>query len=718
MAERGMRVLALATREWKEESVKGKAPAREEVETELEFAGFVAFSCKVRRDTAEVIKQLRASSHYVAMATGDAALTALYVSREVAITENDRSKTLILQKVEEGGKSKAEGGAGLEWVTTANYGASPVGEAGGRRIAFLATSVPKLVLEDGYELCVTGPALQAAVEEDDSFWDHVRHIKVFARMSPDDKEGVLRKLKEQGYHTLMCGDGANDVGALKQAHVGLALLSGFGGANTAKEGEKNTAQESQEEKRARAMKEIAALQEKQKKINEEVKKDQEEIKQMQVARWQQLNDEMTARGESWAMFKAMKQAIAESQTEMQKRNAARSAALGGSNAFTAQAAMLADMDTGEVPMVKLGDASVAAPFTSKLPSIKSTLDIIRQGRCTLVSTIQMQQVLALNCLISAYSLSALYLDGVRMGENQMIATGLLLSVASLAFSYARPVDKLSPVRPITTIFHPAIWVSIVGQLLIHLGSMMFVILMTKEIASEEELKVLDGDIPPPEDIPPPSPDGESLVIPFKPSLLNTVVFLIETAQQVSVMAVNYKGRPFMLAATENAPMGYSLLAVTVGVFVCAFEVLPWLNDLLKLVPMPSDEFRTKMLTALAASIFGSLIWDRVCVAIFAPTLLWVGYVDTWNNAPPLRDTLHSLSKLAYIGVVCLMYWLSDQNMLSLLAGWYFWRQLFGPKATEQLVDGQPGGAAAAAAAGSTAALPAPSAEVGRAKKKK
>ena len=32
------------------------------------------------------------------------------------------------------------------------------------------------------------------------------------------------------------------------------------------------------------------------------------------------------------------------------------------------------------------------------------------------------------------------------GPPQMIATGLLLTVASLAFSYARPVQELSPVR--------------------------------------------------------------------------------------------------------------------------------------------------------------------------------------------------------------------------------------------------------------------------------
>ena len=80
-------------------------------------------------------------------------------------------------------------------------------------------------LLDEYDICMTGPALRRF--ENSSSWETlVQHTWVYARVAPSQKEFILTTLKSLGYVTLMAGDGTNDVGALKQAHIGVALLDG------------------------------------------------------------------------------------------------------------------------------------------------------------------------------------------------------------------------------------------------------------------------------------------------------------------------------------------------------------------------------------------------------------------------------------------------------------------------------------------------------------
>lgn len=58
-------------------------------------------------------------------------------------------------------------------------------------------------------------------------------------MNPDDKERLVLALGECGRTCMMCGDGANDVGALKQAQVifsksvGRVASTGMGGVSDA-----------------------------------------------------------------------------------------------------------------------------------------------------------------------------------------------------------------------------------------------------------------------------------------------------------------------------------------------------------------------------------------------------------------------------------------------------------------------------------------------------
>ncbi|KAL2156725.1 hypothetical protein VTH82DRAFT_1470 [Thermothelomyces myriococcoides] len=586
---RGSRVLALAYKHLTTDSELGSGKIndlkREDVEADLHFAGFLVLQCPLKEDAKQAVQMLSESSHRVVMITGDNPLTAVHVAKEVEIVDRD---VLILDAPEH----SVHGEESLIWRSVDDK----------IRIDVDPTKPIDPEIVKTKDICVTGYAL-SKFKGQVGWKTLLRYTWVYARVSPKQKEDILLGLKDMGYYTLMAGDGTNDVGALKQAHIGVALLNGTQEDLTRiAEHARNTKMKDLYQKQVDLMKRwgqppppvpvmIAHLYPPgpsnphyQKAMEREAQKKGVTVEQLAKANGTNIE----------TVTSPAAQQLIDSDPRKAKQAEASKKAAGLADKLT-QSMMDAEMDD-EPPTLKLGDASVAAPFTSKLRNVIAVPNIIRQGRCTLVATIQMYKILALNCLISAYSLSVLYLEGIKFGDGQITISGMLMSVCFLSISRARSVEGLSKERPQPNIFNFYIIGSILGQFAVHVATLIYIAQYCETLEPRSEAPDLEAE--------------------FSPSLLNSAVYLLQLIQQISTFAVNYQGRPFRESLSENKGMFYGIVGVTAIAFACSTEFIPELNEAMKLVPF-KDEFKTTITTVMILDYVACYVIEVVLKYLFS-----------------------------------------------------------------------------------------------------
>lgn len=160
LASNGYRVIALC-----DGIVNSKENYNQRDIQKLNFIGLVGFIDPVRKEAVDSIKKCHDANIKVLMITGDHALTALAIAKELNIASSK-------------------------------------------------------------EDVVTGSDLDFYIDDEEKFDKFIEDKSVFARVTPFQKLKIVESLQRQGQFVAVTGDGVNDAPAIRVANIGVAMGSG------------------------------------------------------------------------------------------------------------------------------------------------------------------------------------------------------------------------------------------------------------------------------------------------------------------------------------------------------------------------------------------------------------------------------------------------------------------------------------------------------------
>ncbi|XP_066458024.1 probable cation-transporting ATPase 13A4 isoform X2 [Eleutherodactylus coqui] len=209
----GFRVIGLAYKTIQcPKDLNTESYSREEVESDLVFLGLLILENRLKPETQPALMEMNNALIRTVMITGDNIQTAITVARNSGIVQNHT--TVILTEASEPADSCP---ASVTWSQMENTDANETAV-----IDIAKGNITQA--SSSYCFAMTGKTYQVLVQH---FYSLLPKLllngAIFARMSPGQKSNLVEEFQKMDYYVAMCGDGANDCGALKVAHAGISL---------------------------------------------------------------------------------------------------------------------------------------------------------------------------------------------------------------------------------------------------------------------------------------------------------------------------------------------------------------------------------------------------------------------------------------------------------------------------------------------------------------
>ncbi|NXB99206.1 AT132 ATPase, partial [Orthonyx spaldingii] len=451
----GFRVLALACKALGTVATFEEALQlpRDSVESGLNFLGLLVMKNVLKPESAPVIHLLRNANIRPVMVTGDNMLTAMNVARGCRMVEPREGVIFVTASPPGHGKP-----ATLKFVLAEH-------SQGEEQPQDLQQRDGSSLPPGHCHLALNGKSFQVVCEH---FADLLPRIllraTVFARMLPEQKTQLVCSLQELNYCVGMCGDGANDCGALRAADVGISLSE--------------------------------------------------------------------------------------------------------------------------------AEASVASPFTSRVATIECVPRVIREGRCSLVTSFGVFKYMALYSLVQFVSVLLLYTINTNLSDFQFLFFDLVITTTvAVLMGRTGPAPALGVQRPQGAL----ISVLVLGSLLLQTALLIAVQVLSYFITVSQSWYVpLNSTVTAPQNL---------------PNYENTVLFCVSGFQYLILAVAMSKGYPF------REPLYTNVLFLLV--LILLFGLMIWLTlyplgfpkSLLKLQAIEDFNFKLLLLGIAALNFFAAFVLE-------------------------------------------------------------------------------------------------------------
>lgn len=254
------------------------------------------------------------------------------------------------------------------------------------------------------------------------------------------------------------------------------------------------------------------------------------------------------------------------------------------------------------------EASLAAPFTSRITDISCIDILLREGRTALVTSFQCFKYMSIYALIQTFNVAVLYYRASGLTNLEFLYQDIYVVLPiALTMGLVKPTEKLSKKRPTENLLSARILTGMFGQCVLQaVPQIIMAVVVSKQSWYIDPSTFYDAEVAL-------TGDEEADPADFDKS----TVFLVAAFQLTATVLAFSSGKPFRKPFYTNIPFTLWIIISGISTLIIILVSIPNIIDFIGMLDFPEQSFRWIIFAIAIISFFLTIIYEIFIVpAIF------------------------------------------------------------------------------------------------------